>query len=681
MPEPSQAERLENLVAQGLVTAEEAREARRLLEEAGRAGRDLPLTKALLQAGAIAARAHHEPVAPAAGDTAAAEIASSDLELLERISRGRQAVVYKCRQKTMDRLVAVKILPPSAARDPESRRRFIQEARHAARLSHPNIVTIHQIRPFRDTFYIVMELVDGGSLSELLAVRKRFGPAEAVTILRPVVEALACAHRAGLVHRDIKPGNILLAADGTVKLADLGLARRVGEDAEEEAGKAFGTPYYISPEQVRGEARIDFRADLYSLGATFYQMLTGRPPFTAPTPQEVMQKHLTEPPPDPRQFVPNLPQVLCDILAKALAKRPEDRYQTAEKFLAALSAIDIQDLEAWEMAAPEALVKQLAGLADAERRRSRHVEKLTLAAARKHGAPEHAVARSPDRAHKARLIAAAVVVALALVGGIVALVMAPRLFRPAPNAAPPAPPPLPLPALPTFPALPTLPAPPTPPTPMPPTPVPPTPPTPPTPAPPTPAKAPIVVELGEPGESGGRKFVEEWLLLGPIPFKAGDPGGRNPAEHAFVAGEANLDGTQTPPAGASWKVGHFRQSAPEGCINLEKSFNGLQYAVAYAVTWIDSPRAYRAAKLRLGCDDYLQVWVNGDLVFTYKGKPRMGRADQHTVGGVALQKGLNHVVVKCVNLTGRWAFYLRLTDGADKAIPVRAVREAPPAPK
>jgi serine/threonine-protein kinase len=664
MPEPSQAERLEKLLAQGLVTAEEAQEARRLLEEAHRAGRDLPLTKALLQAGAIAARAHHAPVAPAAGDTAAAEIASSDLELLERISRGRQAVVYKCRQKTMDRLVAVKFLPPSAARESESRRRFFQEARHAARLSHPNIVTIHQISPFRDTFYIVMELVDGGSLSELLAVRKRFGPAEAVTILRPVVEALACAHRAGLVHRDIKPGNILLAADGTVKLADLGLARRVGEDTEEEVGKAFGTPYYISPEQVRGEARVDFRADIYSLGATFYQMLTGRPPFTAPTPQEVMQKHLTEPPPDPRQFVPDLPQVLCDVLAKALAKRPEDRYQTAEEFLAALSAIDMEDLEASEMAAPEALVKQMAGLADAERRRSWHVEKLTLAAARKHGAPERAVARSPDRARKARLIAAAVIVALALVGGIVALVMAPRLSRPAPNAAPPAPLLLPLPALPAPRPLPAPPMPPILPT-------------------PTPAPAPIVLELGEPGESGGRTFVEEWLLLGPIPFKADDFGGDGSLaiEHAFVAGEANLDGTQTPPAGASWKVGHFRQSDPEGCINLGKFFNGPQNAAAYAVTRFDSPREYRDAKLRLGCDDHLQVWVNGDLVFTYKGAPQTANPNQYTVTGVSLKKGLNHVVVKSVNLTKRWAFFLRLTDGADKAIPVRAVRQAPHAPK
>jgi len=670
MPEPSTAERLENLVAQGLVTAEEAQEARRLLEEAGRAGRDLPLTKALLQAGAIAARAHHAPVAPAAGDTAAAEIASSDLELLERISRGRQAVVYKCRQKSMDRLVAVKFLPPAAARDPESRRRFFQEARHAARLSHPNIVTIHQISPFRNTFYIVMELVDGGSLNELLAVRKRFGPAEAVTILRPVTEALAYAHRAGIVHRDIKPGNILLAADGTVKLADLGLARRVGEDAEEEAGKAFGTPYYISPEQVRGEARVDFRADIYSLGATFYQMLTGRPPFTAPTPQEVMQKHLTEPPPDPRQFVPDLPQVLCNILAKALAKRPEDRYQTAEEFLTALSAIDMGDLEASEMAAPEALVKQVAGLADAEHRRTWHVEKLALAAARKHRTPERAVPRSPDRARKSRLVAAAVILVLALGGGIVALVMASRLSTTAPNAVPPAPPPFPLPALPPLPAPPAIPAPPTPPTP----PILPT---------PTPALAPVVLELGKPGEGGGRAFIEEWLLLGPIPFKAGDFGGdvSRAVEHAFVAGEANLDGTQTPPAGASWKAGHFRQSDPEGCINLGRFFNGPQNAAAYAVTRLDSPREYRDAKLRLGCDDHLQVWVNGDLVFTYKGKPHMANPNQYTVTGVSLKKGLNHVVVKSVNLTRRWAFFLRLTDGAGRTIPVRAIRKAPPAPK
>jgi len=633
MPEPSTAERLENLVAQGLVTAEEAREARRLLEEAHRAGRDLPLTKALLQAGAIAARAHHAPVAPTAGDTAAAEIASSDLELLERISRGRQAVVYKCRQKTMDRLVAVKFLPPSAARDPESRRRFFQEARHAARLSHPNIVTIHQISPFRDTFYIVMELVDGGSLSELLAVRKRFGPAEAVTILQPVVEALACAHRDGLVHRDIKPGNILLAADGTVKLADLGLARRVGEDAEEEAGKAFGTPYYISPEQVRGEARVDFRADIYSLGATFYQMLTGQPPFTAPTPREVMQKHLTEPPPDPRLFVPNLPQVLCDVLATALAKRPEDRYQTAEEFLAALSAIDIQDLEAWEMAAPEALVKQLAGLADAERRRSWHVEKLTLAAARKHSDPERAVARPRRRFRKVWLLVAAGILALAALGGGVTVL----LLRPT------------------------------------------------VPPPPAPAHAPLVLELGEPGESGGRTFVEDWLLLGPIVFKAGDSesDGARAIGHAFVPDEANLDETRTPPPGASWRVGHFGLSDPVGCIDLERFFNGPQNAAVYAVTWIDSPREHRrTATLRLGCDDYARVWINGNLVFTSsKGTPRPASPDQYTVSDVSLNKGLNRVVVKCVNLTGHWAFFLRLTDGAGKAIPVRAVPEAPPAPK
>ena len=630
MPEPSAAERLENLVAQGLVTAEEAQEARRLLEEAHRAGRDFPLTKALLQAGAIAARAHHAPVAPAAGDTAAAEIASSDLELLERISRGRQAVVYKCRQKAMDRLVAVKFLPPSAARDPESRRRFFQEARHAARLSHPNIVTIHQISPFRDTFYIVMELVDGGSLSELLAVRKRFGPAEAVTILRPVVEALACAHRAGLVHRDIKPGNILLAADGTVKLADLGLARRVGEDAEEEAGKAFGTPYYISPEQVRGEARIDFRADIYSLGATFYQMLTGRPPFTAPTPQEVMQKHLTEPPPDPRQFVPNLPLVLCDILAKALAKRPEDRYQTAEEFLAALSDIDIQDLEAWEMAAPEALVKQLAGLADAERRRTWHVEKLTLAA-RKHGAPEQAVARPRRRLRKVWLLVAAGILALAALGGVTVL-----LLRSTDTPTP------------------------------------------------APAHAPIVLELGDPGEPGGRTFVEDWLLLGPIAFKAGDSesDGALATGHAFVPDEANLDETRTPPPGASWRVGHFGPSDPAGCIDLGRFFNGPRNAAAYAVTWLDSPREHRAAKLLLGCDDYAQVWINGVLVFTsYKGTPRPANPDQYTVTGVSLHQGLNRVVVKCINLTGQWMFYFRLADGADRAIPVRAVRQTTPAPK
>jgi hypothetical protein len=204
------------------------------------------------------------------------------------------------------------------------------------------VVVIHQIAPYRESFYIVMEYVDGGSLAELLASRKRFDPTEAVSIIRPAAEGLAYAHRQGVIHRDIKPMNIMLTQGGVVKLADLGLARRADDAAAalEEAGRAYGTPYYISPEQARGDARIDFRADLYSLGATLYEMVAGRPPFVAENPRDILRMHILNPLPDPRQFVPDVPESLCRLLTKAMAKDPAARFQTADEFIAALDGLD-----------------------------------------------------------------------------------------------------------------------------------------------------------------------------------------------------------------------------------------------------------------------------------------------------------------------------------------------------
>jgi len=301
----------------------------------------------------------------------------SDLQLLERIGRGSQAVVFKCRQISMDRTVAVKFLHVAAARDAESRQRFIQEARHAASLSHPNIVTIHAICPYKDTFYIVMEYVDGGSLAELLALRKRFDVTEAVCLIRAVAEGLAFAHRAGVIHRDVKPKNILLTQGGIIKLADLGLARRTDDsDASlDKTGKAYGTPYYIAPEQVCGDPNIDARADIYSLGATFYEMLTGRPPFSAPTPREIMRKQVTEPLPDPRQYVPDLSPAACAILEKCLAKRREDRFPTADAFIEAIDQAFFATGAKPDVPAPQDLLDQIAAIAKrrvaSRRRRAR----------------------------------------------------------------------------------------------------------------------------------------------------------------------------------------------------------------------------------------------------------------------------------------------------------------------
>jgi tRNA A-37 threonylcarbamoyl transferase component Bud32 len=504
MPEASHESHFEELLAKGMAGAEEIAEARRLLADAAARGADLSVAEALLRAGVMAARARHVAAAPApdaataaAEDTAAAAMPSSDLQVLEKLGRGAQAVVFKCRQISMDRIVAAKILLAKSARDPDARERFIREARQAANLAHPNIVTIHQIMPFQsrsasgdetiDTFCIVMEYVDGGSVAELLAARKRFDPAEAACIIRPVAEALALAHRRGIIHRDIKPGNILLTAGGLVKLADLGLALPLtAAQQAAQPGRVHGTPYYISPEQVRGDADIDFRADLYSLAATFYEMVAGVPPFTAATPQEVMRKHLTEPPPDPRQHVPELSGALCWMLARALAKDRAYRYESAEDFIGALEKIfptvDAGDAGASAadrraaladdesaVAAPvvdlhvpaaQAMVEQLAGAAETERRRvgrvsvparqggpGRPAEKAAArsgAAARAGGASPRGraapdVARDPKRVRKRNLILVVAFGATALVA-IVAAVLIPVLMPPpkAPESKTPA---------------------------------------------------------------------------------------------------------------------------------------------------------------------------------------------------------------------------------------------------
>ncbi len=384
---------LEDLCGRGLLSDGEVETARRLLAEAREAGRRVSLSEVLIRAGAEAAKARRAAAAfegrragtDEAGAVEAAELVapeSSGLEVLGRIGRGSQAVVYRCRQVDLDRVVAVKILHPRTAGEAEVRERFLREARAAAVLAHPNIVMIHEIRPLGKTVAIVMEYVDGGTLADLLKVRKRFAPAEAVAIVRQVAEGLRAAHDRDLIHRDVNPRNIMLTRDGQVKLADMGLARHVAETDGVE-GKAFGTPYYISPEQVTGDPPPDHRTDLYSLGVTLYEMVAGRPPFVADQPHEIMRMHVLADPPDPRDVVPDLPQPLCWLLAKAMAREPEDRYQSAGALIEALdrSQRDQDGLDLSEVGTrsgsvepaegPAALVHQVAPLAERQRRGGR----------------------------------------------------------------------------------------------------------------------------------------------------------------------------------------------------------------------------------------------------------------------------------------------------------------------
>jgi len=285
-----------------------------------------------------------------------------------RIGSGGFGVVYRAFDTNLERSVALKLLPPNLAKANAGLvERFLREARSAAKLSHPNIVTIHQICPFQDTFYIVMELVDGGALHEYLGGGKRFKPKEATRVIRAAAEGLGHAHLRGVIHRDIKPGNIMLTADGQVKVSDFGLARDVMQREDIVGpGHSLGTPRYMSPEQAMGEEPTA-ASDLYSLAATYFVLLTGRAPYDSTSDRDIMKMHVTAPIPDPREFVPSLPAAVFRFLEKAMAKDPDQRYQTAPEFIEALDRLDFSQLADDSALTPNAVRARLGQIASEDR--------------------------------------------------------------------------------------------------------------------------------------------------------------------------------------------------------------------------------------------------------------------------------------------------------------------------
>jgi len=264
-------------------------------------------------------------------------------QILSRLGAGAMATVFKARQLSLDRIVAIKVLPKKFSESPDYVARFYKEGKAAARLNHPNIVQAYDVGEAGGYHYFVMEYVEGHTLFDELAEGKVFSEQEALKVIIQIARALAHAHKQGLIHRDVKPKNIMIAKDGTAKLADMGLARGVSDvvAAQAEAGKAFGTPYYISPEQIRGEVDIDFRADIYSLGATLYHMVTGRVPFEAPTPAAVMHKHLKEPLVPPDHVNTKLSAGLGEAVEVMMAKDRNRRYASTEDMLVDLQAIAV----------------------------------------------------------------------------------------------------------------------------------------------------------------------------------------------------------------------------------------------------------------------------------------------------------------------------------------------------
>jgi serine/threonine-protein kinase len=249
--------------------------------------------------------------------------------------------VFLARQISLDRKVAFKVLAPRFARNANYVRRFFREAQAAAKLNHTNIITAFDVGEAGNLKYFVMEYVSGPTVADLLARGGAMDEDRAREIVIQTARALEHAHANGFVHRDIKPANIILARGGVAKLCDLGLAKEVEQESgDTEEGQTLGTPDYISPEQARGEKSIDIRADLYSLGATFYHMVTGDVPYSGLTPAVVMTKHLTEPPPDARANNPAVSPATNRVILKAMAKDPAARYQTPTEMLADLTQVE-----------------------------------------------------------------------------------------------------------------------------------------------------------------------------------------------------------------------------------------------------------------------------------------------------------------------------------------------------
>jgi predicted Ser/Thr protein kinase len=321
-------------------------------------GADLPadapegLCPVCLLRGAVDSASGTQATGPYAGLTTAPTVGElarllPQLEVLELLGQGGMGAVYKARQPSLDRLVAVKVLPPEAANDPAFLERFQREARALARLSHPHIVAVHDVGQADGLCYFIMEYVDGVNLRHLLQ-QKLLTPAQALAIVPQICDALQYAHQEGVVHRDIKPENILLDRKGRVKIADFGLAKLLGRDSGAFAltgsQQAMGTVFYMAPEQVERPQEVDHRADIYSLGVVFYEMLTGELPvgrFALPS-----EKAGTD-------------AVLDEVVLRAIERDRERRYQRASEVKTAVSGVAVRAAPAGRL--PAAVAARVRG--------------------------------------------------------------------------------------------------------------------------------------------------------------------------------------------------------------------------------------------------------------------------------------------------------------------------------
>ena len=253
-------------------------------------------------------------------------------KIQEKIGNGGMATVYKALDQILNRYVAVKVLREEFTTDEEFIKRFNVEAQAVASLTHPNIVSVYDVGNEGNLYYIVMELVKGKTLKEIIVEDGALGWKWSVKIAMQIASALETAHRNNIIHRDIKPHNIIITEDGVAKVTDFGIAKAVSNSTITAFGTTIGSVHYFSPEHARG-GFTDARSDLYSLGVVMYEMVTGRVPFDSDTPVSVALKHMQEEPIEPKKIKPDLPQCVNDIIMKAMRKDANERYQTATEMI------------------------------------------------------------------------------------------------------------------------------------------------------------------------------------------------------------------------------------------------------------------------------------------------------------------------------------------------------------
>lgn len=297
-------------------------------------------------------------------------------EIIELIGSGGMANVYKALCHRLNRYDAVKIMRDETAANTELRRRFRAESQAVAMLSHPNIVSVYDVSHNDDVEYIVMELIDGITLKQYLQKKSVLDPAEVLDFTIQTAKALEHAHSKGIIHRDIKPQNIMLLKDGMIKVADFGIAS-LENTVEENNGETVGSVHYIAPEQARGEAP-DARSDIYSLGIVMYEMLTGRLPYVGSSDVEVAVKHMNTDPVTPRDIVPSIPEELERICLKAMNSNIDERYQTASEMLADLEQYKAQSLAAHVLEDSEAVLIDSEEPPRRRAQRSRRSKKIAL---------------------------------------------------------------------------------------------------------------------------------------------------------------------------------------------------------------------------------------------------------------------------------------------------------------